>query len=366
MKHIRWYLLSVFTILIALAGACAPPTTPTLIMTEVPTFIGETPSVEETSIPIPPTLDPIDQLLTDLQETPVRIVVPTPDNDEELDWRPPPYDVPLAIRPEDHFYFHRPIPSGYVNWPHPRYRYGNTHFGENPVHTGVDLGADRGDPVHAAGPGEVVWEGFGLYRGIEDPEDPYGLSIAIKHDFGHKGQQLYTIYAHLQAEYVWLGQRVNGEEVIGAVGQTGHTSGPHLHFEVRLGTNDFFSTRNPELWMVPPQGWAVLAGRVTNTYGFVLSEHLVQIRSLETDTLWNVWTYNPDGVHSDTDYGENFVISDLPAGPYEIRIDYRGRKYITQLLLDPGRTNFLKFRGWNGFVHERELAEVNLDQVPVP
>ncbi|HLF81488.1 MAG TPA: hypothetical protein VI410_06935, partial [Anaerolineales bacterium] len=45
-------------------------------------------------------------------------------------WRPPPYPAPWALRPEDHFLFARPIPSGEVNWPNPGYRYGSTAGGE--------------------------------------------------------------------------------------------------------------------------------------------------------------------------------------------------------------------------------------------
>lgn len=277
------------------------------------------------------------------------ITLPTPETDPELAWRPPPYPVPWAIRPGDHFLFARPIPSGQVNWPHPRFRYGSTYFGEVPVHTGVDLGADRGTPVIAAGSGEVVWAGYGLYRGTYDINDPYGLAVAIRHDFGHQGDELYTIYAHMQSVLVWDGQPVEMGEQIGTVGSTGHADGPHLHFEVRSGENRYFDTRNPELWMVPPEGWAVLAGQVLDTGGNQLPEKLIQIRSIETDNEWEVWTYTNVTIHSDPTYNENFVISDLPAGPYEITIDFIGRSFIAEMFLHPGQTNFFIFTGRNGF-----------------
>lgn len=130
-------------------------------------------------------------------------------------WRPPPYPVPRAVRPEDHFYFLRPIPSGNVNWPHPRYRYGNTFFGEESIHTGVDLDAERGTPVLAAGGGKVVWVGFGLYSGTDNPDDPYGLAVLIRHDFGHEGRLMYTAYGHLEQASVWLGQHVEAGDQIG-------------------------------------------------------------------------------------------------------------------------------------------------------
>lgn len=312
-----------------------------------------------------PTEDAIDQLLSNLQATPVRFVYPTPAPMNGPDWRPPPYKAPLVLRPEDHYYFRRPIPSDQVNWPHPQYRYGNTFFGELSIHTGVDLGADHGTSVLAAGSGEVIWTGYGLFKGYDNLLDPYGLAIAIRHDFGYEGDHLYTVYAHLSAINVWLGQRVEAGEKIGEVGNTGESSGDHLHFEVRVGINDYFSTRNPELWMVPPEGWGILAGKVTSTYGLPLDEFVVEITNLDTERVWNVWTYVNTVVNSDATYGENFVISDLPAGPYEIRIVYYGVSFRTQLYLNPGQTNTVHFKGWNGFqVEPAEIA--SLEEPPTP
>ena len=297
---------------------------------------------------------------------PRALVFPTVLPEPESSWRPPPYPVPWAIKPEDHFFFARPIPSGKVNWPNSQYRYGSTLFGAENMHTGVDMGAQRGTQVFAAGPGEVVWVGYGLYRGIEDSTDPYGLAIAIRHDFGYEGQPLYTIYAHLGAISVWKGQRVREGDLLGTVGETGHTSGPHLHFEVRLGENRFFSTRNPELWMVPPEGWGVLAGRVENSFGGDIHEQLIQIRSLHTEQRWDVWTYAEGTVLPDGHYNENFVISDLPAGPYEIRIDFVGRPFTAQFLLQPGMVNFITFHGRSGFTIEPTPTPVDLTHPPSP
>lgn len=265
------------------------------------------------------------------------------------DWRPPPYPVPWALRPEDHFYFGRPIPSGEVNWPHARYRYASTFFGQESIHTGVDLGARRGTPVLAAAAGEVVWTGYGLYRGLPNPDDPYGLAIAIRHDFGYDNQPLYTVYAHLESSSVWRGQRVDEGEAIGSVGDTGHASGPHLHFEVRLGENYYFSTLNPELWVVPPEGWGVLVGRVLDNYGRPLAEQRLDVISVETGQRWEVWTYALGTVHADPVYNENFVLGDLPAGPYEIQTVFFGRAHSAWMFLVPGQTNLVVFRGRTGF-----------------
>jgi murein DD-endopeptidase MepM/ murein hydrolase activator NlpD len=366
MKQLSPSRLSILILLPLLLVACSEEAVQTVQVSGTPAP-ATTDTPQSTQSHPTQTADAIQELLLDLEATPVRFVLPTALPQSGPGWRPPPYDVPLALRPEDHFYFLRPIPSGQVNWPHPEYRYGNTFFSEVAVHTGVDLGADRGAPVLAAGDGEVIWTGYGLYRGYEDKTDPYGLAVAIRHDFGYQGEQLYTIYAHLESIDVYLGQRVYAGDQLGIVGETGHTTGPHLHFEIRLGSNDYYSTRNPELWMAPPEGWAVLAGRIMGSYGVLLSEHLVQIRNLETNKTWNVRTYKPGVVNPDDEYAENFVISDLPAGPYEIRVDYYGVKKTTQLYLYPGRTNFITFLGWSGFSQETDkvVREISAEP-PVP
>ena len=107
-----------------------------------------------------------------------------------------------------------------VNWPAADYRYGGVFFGRNIVHTGVDIPTPEGTPIMAAGPGTIVWTGWGLFS--ETPgnqDDPYGLAVAIRHDFGYNDQQLYTIYAHMSMMNVIMGQHVK-REVIWFVGST--------------------------------------------------------------------------------------------------------------------------------------------------
>ena len=87
-------------------------------------------------------------------------------------------------------------------------------------HDGIDIGAPPGTPVKAALDGEVV---YANYTG------GYGNLLIIRHD-----DRLLTVYAHLQGFAVSKGQHVRKGQVIGKVGTTGRSSGPHLHFEVRL------------------------------------------------------------------------------------------------------------------------------------
>ncbi len=88
-------------------------------------------------------------------------------------------------------------------------------------HTGLDLAAPWGSPVQAADSGTVVVAGW---------EGDYGNRIIIDHG----GGKLQTLYGHLSSFAVRVGDRVGKGQVIGRVGSTGRSTGPHVHFEVRV------------------------------------------------------------------------------------------------------------------------------------
>jgi peptidoglycan hydrolase-like protein with peptidoglycan-binding domain len=87
-------------------------------------------------------------------------------------------------------------------------------------HTGIDIPANRGAPVAAARTGRVVFA---------DRAGGFGLLVVIAHGSGVR-----TFYAHLSRITVDVGEHVAAGARIGRVGSTGHSSGPHLHFEVRV------------------------------------------------------------------------------------------------------------------------------------
>jgi murein DD-endopeptidase MepM/ murein hydrolase activator NlpD len=88
-------------------------------------------------------------------------------------------------------------------------------------HDGIDFPAPMGTPVGAAGVGTVVSAGWN--------SGGYGNLVIVQHRLGYQ-----TYYAHLSRFAVSAGSRVAGGVRIGYVGTTGHSTGPHLHFEVRL------------------------------------------------------------------------------------------------------------------------------------
>lgn len=247
---------------------------------------------------------------------PSPVAFATPNN-----WRPPLEPVPLAARPQDHFWMARPIASDSVNWPLGTYRYGSTYFGAMNIHAGIDVDAPPGTPIVAAGPGTVIWAGWGLFT--FDPtneKDPYGIAVAIRHDFGYENQPVFTLYAHMEAHNIGhIGQRVETGDVLGWVGSTGNSTGPHVHFEVRVGRNDYYSTRNPELWIAPYAGWGILTGRLVDEKGRAINNTPIEIYDERGDWVYTVYTYAERVVRADDEMRENFAISDLPAGRYYLR-----------------------------------------------
>ena len=281
---------------------------------------------------------------------PFRFVLPTPGAEPVSGWRPPLYPVPWAVSAYDHFYFARPIAADNVNWPLADYRYGGVFFAPNIVHTGVDIDAEEGTTILAAGPGTVISADWGLFSGASgNIHDPYGQAVVVRHDFGYKGETLYTIYAHMSEIIAVRGQRVETGDVLGLVGSTGATTGPHLHFEVRLGENTFFRTYNPELWMAPPQGWGILVGRLTDEEGDLLYQFKVDVRPMPSEVpLRSVKTYAEGAVNPDPYYDENLVLSDLPAGLYKVSFDYQDK--IRQYWVDiyPGQVTYFTFTHEDG------------------
>ncbi len=282
---------------------------------------------------------------------PFRFVLPTPGAEPVSGWRPPLYPVPWSVSAYDHFYFARPIAADTVNWPLAEYRYGGVFFAPNIIHTGVDIDAEDFSPILAAGPGTVIQAGWGLYTEAPGNEnDPYGLAVVIKHDFGYKDQQLFTIYAHMSKIIAYEGQHVETGDVIGLVGATGATTGPHLHFEVRLGANTFYSTYNPELWTAPPQGWGVLVGSLTDEEGKFLNQYPVEVRPLPSEVpLRTVRTYALGTVNPDPYYQENLVLSDLPAGIYKVLLNYKGKDQQFWIQIFPGQVSYFTFTDADGF-----------------
>jgi murein DD-endopeptidase MepM/ murein hydrolase activator NlpD len=107
------------------------------------------------------------------------------------------------------------------------------YFGQNPnpftgqyyIHKGIDLSTYRqGDPIVATADGQVV--------SVEFDQGGFGNNVIIRHKHG-----FYTRYGHMLSFKVHAGQRVQQGEVIGYIGNTGLSTGPHVHYEVHIGSD---------------------------------------------------------------------------------------------------------------------------------
>lgn len=92
-------------------------------------------------------------------------------------------------------------------------------FKTKKMHTGIDFGARQGTPIYATGDGKVIR--------VEYKANGYGLNVVIDHGYGYQ-----TLYGHMSKAKTKAGQVVKRGEIIGLVGNTGTSTGPHVHYEV--------------------------------------------------------------------------------------------------------------------------------------
>lgn len=97
-------------------------------------------------------------------------------------------------------------------------------------HTGVDFPADLGTPVYTTMAGRVVWAG---------PNGPWGNLVVVENN----GYQIYL--AHLETIAIMLGQIIRSGEIVGEVGSTGNSTGPHLHYGIKRQTD------GGQVWLDP-------------------------------------------------------------------------------------------------------------------
>ena len=118
-----------------------------------------------------------------------------------------------------------------LRWPLQGVLYSRYGVRQGQRHDGIDISAPEGTHVGAAAPGTVIYVG---------EQAGYGAIVILRHEGG-----LLTLYAHASALLVRQGEHVAAGQPIARVGQSGRTTGPHLHFEVREGTRP----RNPLLYL---------------------------------------------------------------------------------------------------------------------
>jgi hypothetical protein len=251
-------------------------------------------------------------------------------------------------------WFSRPI--GPRDNPHidQTYRFGSTMGGNFQPHQGVEFNNPDGTPVMAIGAGVVVFSG---------PAERGALTLAIRHDSLltlEDGSRLfvYSVYYHNNELLTKIGDRVARGDTIARVGHTGRATNDHLHLEVHASPVDSVKyivdpevrfppyVTNPELWIEPLPGTGLIAGRVYDAEGLLVEQTRIyginKPEPRETPFAF-AETYGPRNNPSPM-HGENFAISDVPAGVHVLRAKIGDRWIERRVTVAPGIMTWVEFR----------------------
>ncbi len=251
-----------------------------------------------------------------------------------------------------HFMVGRPVPPNVAMIaPDPIYLYGTTRYGDLDVHHGEEFENPIGTPLYAVADGTVVVAGSDVQPicgdngktvcGRDTSPDSggyYGKLVVIQLARDYQGQRVFALYGHMNQISVQKGDAVKQGSVIGNIGSSGVALGPHVHFEVRLGVNDYAHTRNPILWMTPLPGRGSLAGRYLDANDNPIRGAIVNFYRASGDFLFATETYSRDRwplVNDDDEIGENFAMGDLPVGEYLIKI--QGQQFAQRVTIQDGK-----------------------------
>jgi hypothetical protein len=113
-----------------------------------------------------------------------------------------------------------------------------------------------------------------------------------------------------------------------------------LHFEVRVGENDYAHTRNPQLWMIPYEERGVIAVRAVNENGQLMSDFpiILSRAAAPRSDYRNTWTYSDNHLNSDDRFGENAVFGNIVPGPYWVRGVVGSHEFAAPALVMSNRT----------------------------
>ncbi len=254
---------------------------------------------------------------------------------------PQPWPTPDPALSAAHFWLAKPLPGGGRFIVNDSYPYGSDGNGRYLLHNGIDSAEAMGTPVLAAAAGVVVYAGPDANVLFGWRCDWYGHLVVIEHDQTWLGQPIYTLYGHVLDIVVETGERVVQGQPVAAIGIGGAAIVPHLHFEVRVGQNEFAATRNPMLWISPGTTRGVLAGRVVDGNGRPWQGVTVTLIDGRGDApqFINTWSYlgDPDSlINPDEGYAENFVFADVLPGTYVLHTRIQDVEYRQTVEINAG------------------------------
>jgi peptidase M23-like protein len=253
------------------------------------------------------------------------------------------------------FPFERPIHAPSNEIADPTYRYAVTQSGAREPHHGIDLPNTFGTPVYAAAEGTAIVAGSDAETPVSPWKNFYGNVVVLEHQVAGLDRPVYTLYGHLSQIAVSPGQTVGAGQQIGEVGASGVAVGSHLHFEVRVGENDYASSRNPELWLEPARlsdgnQSGILAIRVADSRGRLVPT-ILNVEYFADPAGKPARTYPVEGyqtrekypANSDDVLGENFMLGSLPPGHYRVSFVYWGTLYERRVDIGPGQLTYVPF-----------------------
>ncbi len=202
------------------------------------------------------------------------------------------------------------------------YLYGEPNL-SNPsyAHLGIDYSI-RYDTVYSASDGIVYFVGYNPNDTINGYE-PGGAGNYIIVQSIWNNKYLFLLYMHLQRPLVAQGQQVFRNQPIAISGNTGNSTGPHLHFELRLGSVSYStprSRRNPELWCAI-SGMGAIYGKVPSASNNTRVDIYPDPKPRPPYTTFSyalTYNFNDPYIGSDDVYQENYAIGDVKPGTYTI------------------------------------------------
>lgn len=251
---------------------------------------------------------------------------PTPD---------PAAPVPLSLAD--------PLPEAERNTGYP---YGSDGSGRYLLHNGLDMVIEDERWAGAVADGMVVVARDDVDELFGWRCDWYGELVVIRLDELWAGRPVYALYGHIRDVQVFEGQRVQRGDPVARQGTAGVAVVAHLHLEVRVGENTFGATQNPLLWVEPPAGSGVIAGRLIDPDGHAWQGITVTLidRSGTAD-FTNTWSYLDDPQHlirPSAGYAENFVFGPVAAGSYDVYTKIQGVEYRQPIEVADGQVSVVE------------------------
>ncbi|MBX3011534.1 MAG: M23 family metallopeptidase [Caldilineaceae bacterium] len=261
--------------------------------------------------------------------------------------------APAAAPDNDHYWVGRPFGSYATNQlASPSYQFGSTAGDRYRTHHGVDISNPQGTPVLSATDGVVVHAGLDDTVLLGPYNNFYGNAVVIRLNrqlpVANGQLDVFLLYGHLSQVNVTVGQQVRPEDVIGAVGMTGIAIGPHLHVEIRLGSNTYYNNVNPYLWLTPLEGQGSVAVRVLTADGRTwpgAAISLVRFSSGVAAWARQIITYGDvENIGPDPAWGENGAMDGMPAGSYYVVGVVNGERVSAEITVRAGETTFVELR----------------------